>query len=91
MASQVKLNARSESGIVWSGWAFYANFFRTFADLLRRASCSRLAVSRRCSWPHGDTRLRGASAWQAAPWLQQSWNRIDLARYYEYKASYAGR
>ena len=79
MASQVKLNARSESGIVWSGWAFYANFFRTFADLLRRASCSRLAVSRR-SVGRTATQRRGYNSL-----------RIDLARYYEHKASYAGR
>jgi hypothetical protein len=36
MASQMKLNARNESGLPGVGGAFYTNFFRTFADLLKR-------------------------------------------------------
>ena len=35
-ASQAKLNAGSESGIVWGGWGFLREFFRTFAHLLER-------------------------------------------------------
>ena len=36
MASQMKLNARNDPVSPGVGGAFYANFFRTFADLLKR-------------------------------------------------------
>ena len=56
MASQMKLNVGSESGIACGGWGFYANFFRTFADLLKRLQgrCYREngVVAAACPQPH---------------------------------------
>jgi hypothetical protein len=43
------------------------------SELRQINTCSRLAMSRRLTCVgsgHGGTGLRGASAWQAAPWLQ---------------------
>ena len=36
MASQMKLNARNESGLAWGRRGFLREFFRTSADLLKR-------------------------------------------------------
>jgi hypothetical protein len=47
--------------------------FSSFASVNLFRACSRLAASRRFGGTHSrysDSRLRGASVWQAAPWLQ---------------------